>query len=895
MGTPPPLRGRLAARLLVGLLAAAFAVGAAGWLPAQSGGKKEEEEETTKPKKKPPVVEEEDDKPAKPRKVIPVVEDDPGPSKPRTHLKPPPETEAQSSLAEALRDAKNPALRALYTDLNTPHDLLTVRGVNDDARLYAIDPLPHYYPGAQPRFKNGYVDVYTYDAEWRRSSTLTKYHSALRVQPYEEVVMDAAEDLLKKEPGRLGLARGEMLKAAETILAAADRYHASAGSTGAHKGEEWGPVGKRLHERLFDVQLQRLKLFREAGDWDGAAAYARTLVQTHPDPEERAAIAAPLVQMIQDGLPGGAKDEQLRVARDRYRMLEDAFGGSQALQPVARGLRAEAKRLLDEAKLEPDKAKARQRMDLAAEICPSLPELAEEMARMVQDHPILRVGVRELPTKMVPEQAVTDADLRAVELMYEGLVKLREEAGVGQGYEPGLCAGAPRLVPLGREFRIARGAAWADGTPVTVGDVKETLRFLKSPRHVGYSPMWGAMVEDAEGGGDAFRLSIRLHQGYLDPLSLMTFKVMPQAVVRQPGADAKPAGSGPFKYIAPADAGDKTVRFLANPAYASREGKLGLPRVKEIHLVPFAGGPDEGEKALKDGRIDVLLDVTAKQVKGLKQAGKVEVRGPMPNRRVYFLAVNHRDARVNGNVALRRALALAIDRQALLDKFFRDEAGSKVHRSLNGPFPAGSWPCEPKKVPAELYNSEEAKAQARKAVEKAGAAIELTVKFPAGDPATAAAVNGLCEAVNAELHLDDNTYVKLKPLPVEPHQLRKDVEGAHEYEAAYYHYDFPSKAYWVAPLFDLGATGINSSNYLGYIDPELQTEFEKAKNHRDFNEVQPTMHRIHRMLVEKMPLVPLWQLDTFLAYRPGVDLKDAAVDPLLIFNDVEKWKLEGKR
>jgi ABC-type transport system substrate-binding protein len=882
-------------RFLAALLVAVFAVGAVGWLSAQNQ-KKEEEEETTKPKKKPPVVEEEDDKPARPRKVVKVEDEEPVPSKPRPHLKPPAEPEVQSSLADALRDAKNPELRALYTDLNTPHDRLSVRGLNDEARTYAVEPLSHYYSGQQPRFKNGYIDVWTYDAEWHRSKNSTKYQNALRIQPYEEVVIDAVDELLKKDAARLGLTKAEVLKAAETVLAAADRYHASARETGAHKGDEWKPVGKRLHERLFEVQLERLKTFTDARDWDGATAYARTLALAYRDPDERAPIAAPLVRMIQDGLPGGAKDEDLRQARDRFRVLEDVFPGSQAIQPIARGLRAEAKRLLDEAKGLKDNSAARKRMDLAAEICPTLPELAEELSRMDLDHPILRVGVRELPSHMVPGQAVTDADLRAVELMYEGLVKLREEPGVGQGYEPGLCGGAPRLVPLGREFRIARGATWADGTPVTAGDVKETLRFMKQPRWVGFSPMWNGMVEDAEGGGDSFRLSLRLRQGYLDPLSLMTFKVMPQAVMRQGvAADVKPDGSGPFKLLAAKDPGDKTMRFIANPAYSGREGKLGLPRVREIHFTPFAGWPDEAEKALKEGRIDLLLDVGAKQAKGLRSAGKWEVRGPMPNRRVYFLAVNHRDARINGNVALRRALALAIDRQALLDKFFRDEPGAKAHHSLNGPFPAGSWPCEPKKVPAELYNADEAKAQARKAVATAGAPIELTVKFPAGDPTTLAAVNALCEAVNTDLHLDDNTFVRLKPLAVEPHQLRKDVEGAHQYEAAYYHYDHPSKAYWAAPLFDLAATDINGSNYLGYIDAELQTEFEKAKNHRDFSEVQQTMHRVHRMLVEKMPLIPLWQLDAYLAHRPGVDLKDAAVDPLLIFNDVEKWKLEGKR
>ena len=39
-----------------------------------------------------------------------------------------------------------------------------------------------------------------------------------------------------------------------------------------------------------------------------------------------------------------------------------------------------------------------------------------------------------------------------------------------------------------------------------------------------------------------------------------------------------------------------------------------------------------------------------------------------------------------------------------------------------------------------------------------------------------------------------------------------------------------------------------------------------------------------------MPLIPLWQLDTHVAVHPS--LRPAALDPLLVFDRVEDWKLE---
>jgi len=909
MATSSQPRRPLLGRFLGSLLVVAFAITASGWITAYLAAqdpKKEEVEEPVKPKKKPPKVEEEEPV-TKPRKVIPVPDDDPVPSKPRTKPPAAAPAEAQTSLVEALRDTKNPELRTLYGDLKTPHDAVTVSSTNGETRTYAVEPVSRYYDGEQTRFKNEYLQVWTYDREWRRSKSSTKIYSALEIQPYEEVVLKAVDAFLKKDLDRLAatnpshLTRADMLKAAETVLAAADRFHASARETGARLGDEWGPIGQRLHERLFQVQLDRLDTYSKADDWDGATAYARALADAYREAKERTPIAARLVRMIEDELKVNGDEARIREARGRLRLLDEIFPGSEAMRPIANGLRAQAQNLFDRARgLKGNHQQKVALLELALDICPTLPGLAEALAKEQKDHPLLRVGVRDLPLTMIPGQATTDAELRAVELLYEGLVKLRVEPGVGQRYEAALAAGMPRLIPLGREFRIARGATWSDGTPVTVGDVKATLRAMrKKERWPGYSPLWDKMIEDPEGGGNSFRLSLHLSQGYLDPLSLMTFKVLPQSVASDAVLPfAKPLGSGPFKYVdPPITVGNrKAVVFVANPGYASREGKLGLPRIREIQFIHFAGPADDLATALAQDKIDLALDLSAMQFASLR-GGPTVTRGPLPNRRVYFLAVNHRAPQIKGNVFLRRALALAINREAILNKYFRDKPGAKMHHALNGPFPAGSWPCDPKNVPAELYNPDEAKAQARKAVEMAHGPITLKLKYPSGDLATRAALQYLCTSVNNELRIDDRTFIalELQEPGVEPHKLREEVQRSHKYELAYYHYDHTSDAYWVAPLFDTDprARDDNGSNYLGYIDGGLQSELLQAMNRRDFGEVQRTMRLVHRMLEQQMPLIPLWQLDTFLAYRKG--LNPTSMDPLLIFNDVENWTLDPKR
>jgi ABC-type transport system substrate-binding protein len=134
------------------------------------------------------------------------------------------------------------------------------------------------------------------------------------------------------------------------------------------------------------------------------------------------------------------------------------------------------------------------------------------------------------------------------------------------------------------------------------------------------------------------------------------------------------------------------------------------------------------------------------------------------------------------------------------------------------------------------------------------------------------------------------TGIDLQLEPRSPHELYDDVERRHEYELAYYHFDYPDNVFWLWPLFN--PSGVeNGSNYLGYSDDsELEVAFRAAMAHRDFTKVQQLTHQIHRILYNKMPLIPLWQLDTYVAFHKDV-VYTSPLDPLRLFSDIEKWNL----
>jgi len=236
---------------------------------------------------------------------------------------------------------------------------------------------------------------------------------------------------------------------------------------------------------------------------------------------------------------------------------------------------------------------------------------------------------------------------------------------------------------------------------------------------------------------------------------------------------------------------------------------------------------------------------------------------------------------------LRRTIAHAIDRTKILNEVFRGDLKSDPmapHRPLNGPYPPGSWACKPNLA----FDPALARVMAGKA--KTASSRRLSLKYPDDDPL----VKRACELIREQVAAL-RTGLQLELEPKSPRQLHDEVEFGHDYELAYYHYDYPTDAYWLWPLFNPNAKALDrgGKNFLGYQnDGQLESLFIKSMGHCDFQEVQRLTQDIHAHLYQRMPLIPLWQLDTHLAIHD--DLKPVRLDPLLVFTDVEQWKLEKK-
>jgi peptide/nickel transport system substrate-binding protein len=507
----------------------------------------------------------------------------------------------------------------------------------------------------------------------------------------------------------------------------------------------------------------------------------------------------------------------------------------------------------------------------------------------------LRVGVRRLPEKLSPALATTDNELRAVELLFEGLVKVSEGPDGVSVFRPALADGPPRQVPkdkdLGRLFRLRPDARWSDGKPLTDGDVQNSVAALKDRGgRVGRSPAYGELLKPVLRGGDEHEVALRLNQGYFEPLALMTFKVLPASKVL-PAASEKeeedfagnPVGSGPFRK---ASADKNAVVFAANEHY-----KGPRPPFAEVRFIRT----DDPVAALEKGDIDLALDLTPLEALRL---GKERLRAPGPNRRVCFLAVNAASLaddpapKLLGSAEFRAALSKAVPRERLLETYFRrppahwyskarPALGPAYHRPLAGPYPPGSWAEDPAIAKQLLAQSDPGTADraARGITGDDKVRAELTLLYPEGDPALEAALADLCATVSGP-------HLLLTPKAVEPHDLRRRLEEG-KYELAYWHYDYPDDTFWPEPL--LGPAGpVGKGNLFRYQSDAVRTELRRLRERRDPEQVRDAARRIHVLFAADLPFVPLWQLDPLVAVGPRLR-KVPPFEPHTLFGEIERW------
>ncbi|MGD8312688.1 MAG: ABC transporter substrate-binding protein [Gammaproteobacteria bacterium] len=282
----------------------------------------------------------------------------------------------------------------------------------------------------------------------------------------------------------------------------------------------------------------------------------------------------------------------------------------------------------------------------------------------------IRFGLAGRPANLDPRFASDATSVRINRLLYQRLVDFDAHSRP----TPSL-ASWERLTPRHYRFHLTPGRpGFHDGTPLNARDVAATYRSVLDP-DTG-SPHAGTLqlITQIDVLDDD---TLDIHINRADPLfpGYLTVGILPAEGIES-GApfNERPLGSGPF-------------RFAAWP----EPGRLQLERCADRQLVEFLhiGDPTVRVLKLRRGEIDLLQnDLPAELLAYLEAQTDIDViRAPGSN--FAYIGFNLADP-VTGKPAIRRAIAQAIDRNAIIRHLLGGAA-----RPAAGLLPPDHWAGNP--------------------------------------------------------------------------------------------------------------------------------------------------------------------------------------------------------
>ncbi|MFJ6865159.1 ABC transporter substrate-binding protein [Streptomyces termitum] len=260
--------------------------------------------------------------------------------------------------------------------------------------------------------------------------------------------------------------------------------------------------------------------------------------------------------------------------------------------------------------------------------------------------------------------------------IFDGLLALDADMKL----KPALAAALPRVDDGGLTYTytLRKGVTFSDGKPFTARDVVFTYRTILDPKTNNPSRTELDALKSVDAVGDD-TVVFRLKYPYA-PFAQRTVQAIAPAHVAG-GQDVntgpfttKPVGTGP--YVLTGWSKGEKLTFEANPAYWN-----GAPAVKKFTMA-VVKDDDVRATRLRAGDLDAAILPPNLAAGFAADKGRTTYTAKTYDYRTVTLPTHNP---VTGDTAVRRALDVAVDRQAMVDKIL-EGAGKPAY----GPVPTGS-------------------------------------------------------------------------------------------------------------------------------------------------------------------------------------------------------------
>ncbi len=496
----------------------------------------------------------------------------------------------------------------------------------------------------------------------------------------------------------------------------------------------------------------------------------------------------------------------------------------------------------------------------------------------------MSVGLRfEYPT---PNELIGPPTLAYAAISNQLFLPLMEEQG---DFRDGPPSWAPSLAQawefsedrLQLTLRLRPDAVWSDGRPVTAEDVRFTwLAQTDADVAWSYSGYKDSIadVEVVEPDTVRFHFQNDLPTALAD---VSTGVILPgHAWAPRPFAEWRRdpgwffehlATSGPFRL-----AGRTPGRELVLERNADHF-EAGLPRLEQVIL---RAAPDSTAlvNQLLAGEVDAVSGIRAADAARIE--GRAGLRLIAYSNRQYTFVVWNTGKPWFRDAATRRALALAIDRQAIVDTIWHGYARVGSSPIISGAWAHDTdlepWPHDPAAARAALAEAGWIDADADGTLDRDGVPFRFELATYTGADARWDAM----QMIQADLRA---VGIDARPRRVEPSALNARLQEQ----------DFAAAASGFAidtsldfrPLFHSEETG--GFNFAAYANPEVDRLIDRFASRLDPLEGREDLHRLQRILHEDQPLLVLWESMSLAACDD--ELESVTPNALSPLANLEEW------
>jgi peptide/nickel transport system substrate-binding protein len=445
------------------------------------------------------------------------------------------------------------------------------------------------------------------------------------------------------------------------------------------------------------------------------------------------------------------------------------------------------------------------------------------------------------------------------------------------------------ISPDGRTltYHLRSGVRWQDGEPLTASDVAFTFRAIMNPNNrVGSRDPYSRLLSVR--ALDTTTVAVRLRAPDA-ALAGMFFTddsncaILPEHLLgREPELndvpfDAKPVGTGPYRVVS-WDRGSM-LRLAANPAYFGGKPAIGT---LELHFVPDS---TVVLAQLQTGELDAVL---AGDMALVQQYARLpaHIVSNVPYVGATFAAFNLERPLV-GDVRVRRAIASAIDREALAQKVYHGAA--RAGDASRGIFsydddPNAPWPrFDPHAAAAELEAAGWHLAPDGFR-HRAGATLALQTIFSnasTADRIKAVLVQRELASVGVQANLQAIGLTQFWLHAADGGQL---ALGKFDLALSGYSSDVDPDVSWLLACRERAPRGFNESRYC---NPQVDAALARASRALDPAGRRAALWRVQELVATDVPFLPLLQYRE-IDVMPR-DLRGFTPNGTLPFDSVAHW------